>query len=52
MDILNITNGQPPHRRRRYTAFSFLFDIIMITITGGFWIIWIFIREMRNANGG
>jgi hypothetical protein len=27
---------------------SFLFDILMVIITGGLWLIWIFIREMRN----
>ncbi len=33
---------------RRYGLFSFLFDILMVTITAGFWLIWIFIREMRG----
>lgn len=35
-------------RRRRYGFFSFLFDIILICLTGGLWLIWIFCREMRN----
>lgn len=35
-------------RRKPYTIFSFLFDILMIVITGGLWLIWIFVREMRN----
>lgn len=34
--------------RRRYTIFSFLFDIILCLLTGGLWLIWIFVREMRN----
>lgn len=34
--------------RRRYTLFNFLFDILMLIITGGLWVIWIFVREMRN----
>ena len=34
--------------RRRYGFFSFIFDIFMIVITCGLWIIWIFVREMRN----
>lgn len=34
--------------RRRYGFFSFLFDATMIVLTCGFWLIWIFIREMRN----
>jgi hypothetical protein len=34
--------------RRPYGCMSFLFDILMVIITGGLWLIWIFIREMRN----
>lgn len=34
--------------RRRYGLFRFLFDVFMVTITGGLWLIWIFVREMRN----
>lgn len=33
---------------RQYGCFGFLFDVIMFIITGGFWLIWIFIREMRR----
>lgn len=33
---------------RRYGIFAFLFDLFMICITGGLWLIWIFVREMRN----
>lgn len=32
---------------RRYGLFNFLFDVFMVSVTGGFWLIWIFIREMR-----
>lgn len=35
-------------KRRRYGLMSFLFDVIMVTITGGLWLIWIFVREMRK----
>lgn len=35
-------------RLRRYGIFAFLFDLFMICITGGLWLIWIFVREMRN----
>lgn len=38
------TNNSP---RRRYGCMSFFFDLVMITITGGLWLIWIFVREMR-----
>ena len=34
--------------KRKYTLCSFLFDIFMCVITGGLWLIWIFVREMRN----
>ena len=33
---------------RNYGFFNFLFDVIMTVVTGGFWLIWIFVREMRN----
>jgi hypothetical protein len=34
--------------RSRYGCGSFLFDAIMTIITGGLWLIWIFVREMRK----
>lgn len=34
--------------RKKYGLFSFLFDIILCFVTGGLWLIWIFVREMRN----
>jgi len=33
---------------RRYGFWSFVGDVLMTIITGGFWIIWIFIRESRR----
>lgn len=33
--------------RRRYGVLNFLFDVFMTFITGGLWLIWIFVREMR-----
>jgi len=27
---------------------SFLFDLLMVMLTGGLWLIWIFVREMRK----
>jgi len=33
---------------KRYGLFSFLGDVIMTVITAGFWLIWIFVREMRH----
>lgn len=32
----------------RYTFVNFLFDIFMICLTCGFWLVWIFVREMRR----
>ena len=34
--------------RRKYGCLSFLGDCIMIFLTCGFWLIWIFVREMRR----
>jgi len=34
--------------RKPYGCLAFIFDIIMITITGGLWLLWIFVREMRR----
>lgn len=38
------------HPRKKYGFFSFMFDIILCFFTGGLWLIWIFVREMRNHN--
>lgn len=36
-------------RNCRYYGFSnFVGDAFMTCVTGGLWLIWIFIREMRN----
>lgn len=36
-----------PHRKK-YGFFNFVFDCILTVITGGLWLIWIFVREMRK----
>lgn len=33
---------------RHYGLFNFLVDLTMTLITGGLWLIWIFVREMRH----
>lgn len=33
---------------RKYGLGNFILDVIMLFITGGLWLIWIFVREMRN----
>ena len=34
--------------RGRYGLSSFLVGILLVAITGGLWLIWIFVREMRR----
>jgi hypothetical protein len=34
--------------RKKYGFGSFIFDCCLTVITGGLWLIWIFIREMRR----
>jgi len=34
--------------RNRYRFSNFLFDAILVILTGGLWLIWIFVREMRS----
>jgi len=34
--------------RSHYGLLNFLFDLFMVAITGGLWLIWIFVREMRG----
>jgi hypothetical protein len=33
---------------RKYGFFHFLWDVIMVFLTFGLWLIWIFVREMRR----
>lgn len=35
-------------QRRKYGFFHFFFDCALVMITGGLWLIWIFVREMRK----
>jgi len=35
-------------KQRKYGFFNFLFDCVMVALTAGLWLIWIFAREMRN----
>jgi hypothetical protein len=35
-------------RRKKYTLLSFLFDLLLVFVTGGLWLIWIFVREIRG----
>jgi hypothetical protein len=35
--------------RKRYGFLNFVGDVIMTVITAGFWLIWVFVREVRRA---
>jgi hypothetical protein len=32
----------------KYGLGKFLFDVILTLVTGGLWLIWIFVREIRG----
>jgi hypothetical protein len=34
--------------QKHYGLGKFLFDCLMTILTGGFWLIWVFVREMRK----
>lgn len=34
--------------QKSYGLWKFLFDCLMTVITGGLWLIWVFVREMRK----
>ncbi len=42
------TTRTTTRRGKKYGFFAFLFDFVMTCFTGGFWLIWIFVREMRK----
>jgi hypothetical protein len=35
--------------RKKYRFHNFVLDVVLCTVTGGLWLIWIFAREMRGA---
>ena len=35
-------------QKKPYGLGRFLLDLFLIAITGGLWLIWIFVREMRK----
>lgn len=42
------TTYQMGHIRKPYGFLSFMGDAFMIFLTGGLWLVWIFVREMRK----
>jgi hypothetical protein len=37
-------------QQKSYGFFSFVGDVIMLFLTCGLWLIWIFVREMRRRS--
>lgn len=35
-------------RKNGYGLGNLIIDVVLTCITGGFWLIWIFVREMRR----
>jgi len=35
---------------KKYGIGNFILDCLLVALTGGFWLIWIFAREMRRRN--
>ena len=35
-------------QKKRYGFWKFILDCVMVLLSHGFWIIWIFVREMRG----
>jgi hypothetical protein len=35
-------------KSKHYGILNFLLDVLLVVLTGGLWLIWIFVREMRN----
>jgi hypothetical protein len=36
------------YQQKRYGLGKFLLDCLLTILTGGFWLIWVFVREMRK----
>lgn len=34
--------------QKPYSCLGFIFDVLLTILTGGFWLIWVFVREMRR----
>ena len=35
--------------RKRYGFLNFVLDAALTLVTGGLWLIWVFVREMRKS---
>lgn len=36
-------------KERKYGFWKFVLDVALTALTSGFWLIWVFVREMRYA---
>ena len=34
--------------KKKYGCLSMLFDLVMIGLTGGLWLIWLFVKHVRT----
>lgn len=46
--LIQMRKGNIMSANNNYGLGSFLLDVLMAIVTGGFWLIWVFIREMRR----
>ncbi len=47
-EICEFCGRRSCRRHRKYGFWKFMLDCFMTLVTGGLWIIWIFVREMRS----
>lgn len=36
--------------KKKYGILSFIFDLVMISLTGGLWLLWIVLRYLRRRD--
>ena len=46
--ITTITEDYVMHTKKKYGFMKFMVDVALTIVTGGLWLIWIFVREMRR----
>lgn len=44
----NVKMPYPQQKKPKYGFFKFIVDCLMTIVTAGFWLIWVFVREMRG----
>lgn len=38
-------------KKNAYSLVNFLIDVVLTSLTGGFWLIWVFVREQQISSG-